>query len=293
LHRTVLAIKKLQQNEIYMNSEAKGSKRDKPEHDSSLEEERQIFKSSKLVARSPIKSQESEEKDNMEQVKKMIADLRLEWKKDMEKIRADIRDVKGVIDSIEDMRREINQNNAEVKSIREEVNRRGEEWAREREEIKERLRKTEERVEKIERDKIRNNLLVSGIEIDADDDETVKKALEKMIEEELNVRVKAKKAYKIGPSKCILEMNEWTDKVKILKEKGRLRGKHMFIDSELTLKEREIQKKIRDVAREERKKGIRVKVRYQRLEMDGKTLEWDNKEQRLKDSGRVSGNPKN
>src|SRR3978361_2523800 len=122
-----------------------------------------FFRSNKLVARSPIKSQESEEKDNMEQVKKMIADLRLEWKKDMEKIRADIRDVKGVIDSIEDMRREINQNNAEVKSIREEVNRRGEEWAREREEIKERLRKTEERVEKIERDKIRNNLLISGI----------------------------------------------------------------------------------------------------------------------------------
>src|SRR3978361_675487 len=101
------------------------------------------------------------------------------------------------------------------------------------------------------------------------------------------------KSNKIGASKCILEMNEWTDKVKILKEKGRLRGKHMFIDSELTLKEIEIQKKIRDVAREERKKGVRVKVRCQRLEMDGKTLEWDNKEQRLKDFGRVTGNPKN
>ena len=62
--------------------------------------------------------------------------------------------------------------------------------------------------------------MISGIEIDADDDETVKKVLKKMIEEELNVIVKAKKAYKKGPSKCILEMNEWPDKVKIFEREG-------------------------------------------------------------------------
>lgn len=49
-------------------------------------------------------------------------------------------------------------------------------------------------------------------------------------------------------------MAEWPEKLKILKEKSKLRGKDIYIDSEVTYKERNVQKRIRVIAREERTK---------------------------------------
>ncbi|KAK9727614.1 hypothetical protein QE152_g19059 [Popillia japonica] len=54
--------------------------------------------------------------------------------------------------------------------------------------------------------------------------------------------------------------------MKILRVKSKLKGKDIYIDSELTLEERSIQRKIRDKAREERNRGARVRVKYQQLE---------------------------
>ena len=44
-----------------------------------------------------------------------------------------------------------------------------------------------------------------------------------------------------------------------------LKGKDIFIESEITASEQEIQKIIRDTAREERLKGANVKIKFLKL----------------------------
>jgi hypothetical protein len=44
----------------------------------------------------------------------------------------------------------------------------------------------------------------------------------------------------------------------------------MFIDDDLTNEERKTQKKLREVTREERDRGKRVKIGYRKIEINGK-----------------------
>ncbi|KAK9709895.1 Endonuclease-reverse transcriptase [Popillia japonica] len=101
-------------------------------------------------------------------------------------------------------------------------------------------------------------------------EESKKKAIESMIETHLGIKVNTKKVYKIDKKRCVAELADWDEKMKILRVKSKLKGKDIYIDSELTLEERSIQRKIRDKAREERNRGARVRVKYQQLEVNGK-----------------------
>jgi polysaccharide deacetylase 2 family uncharacterized protein YibQ len=64
---------------------------------------------------------------------------------------------------------------------------------------------------------------------------------------------------------------EWEKKV--IKQKGKLKGNRatekIFIDNDLTKKEREILKKIRAIAREEKREGKDVKVGYMKITIEG------------------------
>jgi hypothetical protein len=63
-------------------------------------------------------------------------------------------------------------------------------------------------------------------------------------------------------------MEEWSEKVKVMKQKGKLREKketeEIFIDNDLTT-----QKKQRTIAQEEERKGKKVKVGYRKITMEG------------------------
>ena len=55
-----------------------------------------------------------------------------------------------------------------------------------------------------------------------------------------------------------------------MREKSKQRGKNIFIDHDMTKKESEVQRKLRERAREEREKGKRVKIGYRKLIVEGK-----------------------
>jgi hypothetical protein len=60
-----------------------------------------------------------------------------------------------------------------------------------------------------------------------------------------------------------VEMEEWSGKEKVMKLKGKLRGKKktekIFIDNDITKPEREIQKKLGTIAEEKKKRRERSK----------------------------------
>jgi hypothetical protein len=52
----------------------------------------------------------------------------------------------------------------------------------------------------------------------------------------------------------------------------------------LTNEERKIQKKLREVAREERDKGKSVKIGYRKIQINGEWFKWDETEENLNEN---------
>jgi hypothetical protein len=70
-------------------------------------------------------------------------------------------------------------------------------------------------------------------------------------------------------NKVIVEMKEWSGKEKVMKQKGKLRERKetekIFINNDLTKQGREIQNKLRTIAKEEKMEGKEIKVGYGKI----------------------------
>jgi hypothetical protein len=79
-------------------------------------------------------------------------------------------------------------------------------------------------------------------------------------------------------------MEEWSEKEKVIKQKERLRAKKetekIFIDL-LAKQEREIQKKLRTIAKEEKGEEKEVKVGYRKITTEGLQWIWNEERGRL------------
>lgn len=254
------------------------NKRNKPEHDSPSKEEEEAFKRSKLIVRSPTKdNNEGEDKigeEDMEELKRMLGQISRDIGEMKEQLGSTNREIKEI-------KEEMRETNQKVDAVNQEMQTMKGRWEREKNELADELQKTNRRLELLDREKIRNNLVVSGVEMNARDGETLKMEMEKLLEREVKVNTPIVAAYKIGVKKYVVKMNNWEEKLRVLKGKNMLKGKDIYIEPEMTFKEREIQKTIRTTARQERVKGAKVKVRFQKLEIDDKILIWNHKEQKL------------
>ena len=102
----------------------------------------------------------------------------------------------------------------------------------------------------------------------------------KEILSKINAEVMAEKIMYIGKDKqnrgiTRVTFNKFEDKLKIMRNKSKLRGQDIYIDSELTKAEREIQGILRQRAREEREKGdTEAKVGYQKILLRGQWVAW-------------------
>jgi hypothetical protein len=56
----------------------------------------------------------------------------------------------------------------------------------------------------------------------------------------------------------------------------------MYKDDDLTNEERKTQKKLREMAREKRDRGKRVKIGYRKIQINGEWFIWDEKQEKLK-----------
>ncbi|KAH0820667.1 hypothetical protein GEV33_002124 [Tenebrio molitor] len=219
------------------DSESERDEDHKRKREEGRESEERInpFRKSKKVERSPVKKAMDEE------MKKML-----------EKIMEDVGEIK---EENRKMSRELEQ----LKSIMREKE---EKWEREKMELKEKMTKLEEKMEEQEKRVRKKNFVVTGLDEEECENE---KKLEKWMKAELEVEVRVKEMYKINGGKMIVaELESWGEKRKVMENKRKLRekkGKRVYIEDDLTKKERETQKKLRTLAKEERQKGLRVKKR--------------------------------
>ncbi|KAH0810075.1 hypothetical protein GEV33_012716 [Tenebrio molitor] len=180
-----------------------------------------------------------------------------EMKKMLEKIMEDVGEIK---EENRKMSRELEQ----LKSMMREKE---EKWEREKMELKEKMTKLEEKMEEQEKRVRKKNIVVTGLDEEECENE---KKLEKWMKAELEVEVRVKEMYKINGGKMIVaELESWGEKRKVMENKLReKKGKRVYIEDDMTKKERDTQKKLRTLAKEEREKGLRVKGRKGKTNME-------------------------
>lgn len=151
------------------------------------------------------------------------------------------------------------------------------------EETKNEVKKLKGIIEGKEKKERKNNIVIRGLRKDRKD---IIELGTDFLEKEFGARERIKHIKtegKEGREVVIVEMEDWQAKEKIMKEKNKLRGRNIFIDHDMTKEEREVQRKLREMARGEKGKGKRVKIGYRKIIIEGKVFVWNEKEEELRE----------
>lgn len=95
------------------------------------------------------------------------------------------------------------------------------------------------------------------------------------MKKELEIITEIETTSHISVKRIVVKLKTFENKLDILKNKYKLAGQNIYIDSDLTKSEQFIQAEIRKKAREERQHGRKIKVSYQKMMIDGVWYKWD------------------
>lgn len=242
------------------------SSKDKRKREEKNKEESEVFRSSKLIVRSPDQHKSRAIRDTS--VERFYITFVPPEERDMEELKKVIEEL---VAEIKIMREEQRASREEIDQIRKENG-----------EIKRKMIRLEDKIEQNERKNKKCNIVIKGVEFNK---MGTLVAVEEFLEETLGVAVKIKQTYEIkqknGKTMNIVTLNKWEDKIKIMRNKNRLKGKNIYIDNDQTAKEREIQRKIREAAEKERKNGKKIRVAYQKLIVNDNIWIWNKEKEEL------------
>uniref|UniRef100_A0A6P7G7N1 Uncharacterized protein LOC114338714 n=1 Tax=Diabrotica virgifera virgifera TaxID=50390 RepID=A0A6P7G7N1_DIAVI len=222
------------------------------------DDESDPFKRSRRVERSPEKTGADRKIDR---VMKLLEDLA-----------SDVKDIK----------REQGIYAEEIRALREEnkkIMKENEEIKKENEQAKRDVRNLTSRVEYLEKESKKDNVVITGVKIDTQDSDILKEVMENLIEKTMNIKVDIKTAVKLGEEKCLLHL-ETADKRKVMQNKKKLRDfkeERIYINDDLTVAEMEMKSELRKKAQEARSEGKAVKLGFRKLIIEGKTWRWNRK----------------
>ena len=126
--------------------------------------------------------------------KDLLSELKILENKLDEKSLAYEPDTREIKNNLKIMKVEIMENRSKIEQSERETRQIKTNWEREKKQITEALIKTENKMEKIIKEKIRNNLVITGIETTKQSEEEMSKTVESMLEKELEIKAKIKKA---------------------------------------------------------------------------------------------------
>jgi len=208
------------------------------------------------------------------------------WKKSLERIIMEIEEMRK--EMREEMERMKEQMMEERRAREEERRKEKEEWKQDRETLGKRIAELEEINERRERKERKNNIVIKGMKWR--EMEKLDQEVKEFIRESLKVDVEVKKVRKIrindNKNVMVAEIDNWEQKREIMCKKKELE-KGIIIEDDLTRKEREIQQKLRRMAKEEREKGDnKVKVGYMKISLKEKWFRWNERTGNLEEERR-------
>lgn len=234
-----------------------------------MENPEAIFKRSKKVNRTPQKEKQDKD-DKIDRLTGMMEEV--------------MKDIKEIKQDQKQYYQELNKLKQENEMLKEENKK-----------IKEKMNQIEGRLRSLEKEKVKNNIIISGLEIKEKDKTGLKHDIEYFIERTIGVNVQIKEAREIGTKMCKVELDNTADKEMVMKNKNKLKHlqNRIYINNELTKEEKECQKTIKQIAEEERKNGKTVKIGYQKLTIDGTEWKWNRDQEKLLENKIKTNNTKN
>lgn len=231
-----------------------------------------IFASSTKISRSPSKPSKgyNEKLD-------LLIEMITEMKTDQKKICLEQTEIKEEIRKIREENDLLKQENSKLRN--------------ENKKIVGKLEEMERRVEWIEKERRKNNIVITGLRIDTNDQEILKRKVGNMIEKEIEVQTDIKKVQKLGEKTHLVEFTKTNDKEKVMRNKHKLKNnksQRIFINEDMTKKELEKGKQLRKRAQEEKNKGNSVKLGYNKIIINGNEWKWNSDKEKLE-----LANPKN
>lgn len=223
-----------------------------------FEQKERVFQKSKLVPRSPTGTRE--EKD-MERILEEIRDMRLDMTK-----RFNENNEQNKI-----LRNELEKTNRELQQIKEEMKKKEGEWQKEKQELQEKIINLEDRMEQKEKREKRNNIIIKNT---GNTEEIIVEDVKDFIKQKLKVDIQVEETFKVNNRITVVKMKDWKEKEKVMKNKYLLNGSDIYIENDMTVMEREIQSKLRKIAKEEKGKGNKVQVKYQKIIINTSTYTW-------------------
>lgn len=258
------------------------------------------------TSRSPVRKRREE--SDMEKIQKTLMKLN----NNMSDMKKELRD--EVRNGNDELKKQMDENNKKITDMIEETRKevallkeKEKQWEKDREfilqEINEkqniikeemekrkiletRMNKMENEKEINEKEKRKNNIIISGVEFK---EKEIITETRNFIKKELGVEVNIKEAFYIrkNANKIILaKIETWGEKLSIMRNKNKLRSMNtkIFIDNDLTPLERDIKRKIKGIAEEEKKKGSTVKIGYQKIQINEDWYTWENETSNIKKS---------
>lgn len=110
----------------------------------------------------------------------------------------------------------------------------------------------------------------------------IKEEIRGIIKEKLDQAIYIKRTRAIGGG-IVVELESRENKMDIMRKKGMLKGMNLWIEDDLTDREREIQKWLGMIVEEERSRGLEAQLGYQKLKIEGNWYEWREEEGRIVD----------
>lgn len=139
-------------------------------------------------------------------------------------------------------------------------------------------------MQRMEKEEKKNNIVMSGVDISTSDPKQLSQTMKNFIKAHLQIEVEVKSAVKLGQKTCLIKLGNAMEKTIVMQNKAKLRNlvpERVFINDDLTIKDRDKQKQIRLRAEEEKKIGKDVKIGYNKLTIDGIIWRWNNTTERL------------
>lgn len=254
------------------------------------------FDKCRKISRSPSrKRKETENSDNMEEITHMLKCLTSEigeMRKDMKDGNKKLKDtMEKNINQIREMVAETRKEIAELKGkenkaveerqkIKAQMKEKEEQDKRAMENIKaleDRIKQLEIRREREEKEKRKNNLIIRGKSFSQ---HKLKEEVKEFIATQLGVNAEIKEAFTITNIKghmVNVKIETWDQKLNILKAKHKLHNtnERIYIDNDLTPRERKIQADMAQMAEKTRREGKTVRVGYQKIKINEEWFDWD------------------
>lgn len=235
-----------------------------------------VFGKKEKLLRTPSKKREA--KNSNDALISVIKSFQKEMRDKFDKIADELADIKR---DNENFKETLLQENRELKIRADNMQKEIEDLKDEKINLSIRVTQLEKALERDDRQKRKENIIIKGSSFE---EENLKENIKQYIKEKLDLEIEVREAHLIGkgPNKTILaKLKDFNQKLNVLKNKRKLKNEKIYIQSDLTIREREVQNILKDMAKEERDQGNNVKIGYNHLIINNITYDWDEATQKL------------